>query len=144
MAKKSIQNEEELHSEFVEFCKLNGLKVGDFCSEAIKNWLQLEKFGDAPFFEHPTVALVQKADVQNGNGRVYPESVLENAIENAQKEGFVGDLTHNDKSFAEVISGITKLDITLTPLPIKESDKLVTKLLSENQYSPSKPRKRRL
>lgn len=55
MAKKSIQIEEALHSEVVEFCKLNGVKLGDFCAAAIKNWLQLEKFGDAPFFVRPSV-----------------------------------------------------------------------------------------
>ena len=55
MGKKSIQIDENLHQEVAEFCKLNNIKTGDFYSDAIKNWLRLSKFGDAPFFEPPVV-----------------------------------------------------------------------------------------
>lgn len=136
MAKKNIQIEEDLHSEVVEFCKLNGVKVGDFCSDAIRNWLQLEKFGDAPFFERPVPVMVKKAE-GNTPPPVEPIDVPNETIE---KEGLVD----KDKtpSFAEVVSGIQKVDITMTALPSKEGDELLTKLLSENENP--KPRKRRL
>lgn len=83
MGKKSIQIDENLHNEVVEFCKLNGVKVGDFCSAAIKNWLQLEKFGDAPFFMRPSV---EKEPEETATVTVTAETGYEASIKVEQSE----------------------------------------------------------
>jgi hypothetical protein len=49
MAKHSILISEELFNDISSYCKLNGLKVNQFCEDMLKTLLAREKFGDVPF-----------------------------------------------------------------------------------------------
>ena len=112
MGKKSIQIEEELHSEIAEFCKLNGIKLGDFCGAALKNWLSIQKFGDAPFFvnshlrsaeepkeekeeEKPIVVTVPLTVTSENSPYVIPKEVIEKHLDDVIKQdGTIGEISH--------------------------------------------------
>ena len=54
--------DENLYNDIIEYCKLNGEKVNDFCQRILKEQLLIIKYGDTPFgevthvFELPPVA----------------------------------------------------------------------------------------
>lgn len=49
MEKHSISIDAKLYSEISEYCKINGLKVANFCNELLSNAFSVEKYGDIPF-----------------------------------------------------------------------------------------------
>lgn len=48
MARVTI-TDEKLYSEIVEYCKENGLKVAEFCTDLLFGAFAVEKYGDTPF-----------------------------------------------------------------------------------------------
>ena len=79
--------------EFYQLC--DGGKCEDFLTESEKTLVREQK----AFF---LTGVMQRADAQNGNGRVYPQKTLEREIENyknliAQNRA-VGELDHPDDS----------------------------------------------
>ena len=50
MAKHNIQiNDSELYGRIVEYCKINGLKLGSFVTEMLRKQFMVEQYGDVPF-----------------------------------------------------------------------------------------------
>ena len=49
MGLKTIRVQEDVFNEIAEYCKLNELKITDFCSEKLKEVVLVEKYGDTPF-----------------------------------------------------------------------------------------------
>lgn len=49
MSKHSIQINNELYSDILEFCKANNEKISVFCERILKDGLLREKYGDTPF-----------------------------------------------------------------------------------------------
>ena len=47
--KRAIMIRSDLYEEIAEYCKLNGLKIQEFCNEALQKLISNEKFGDVPF-----------------------------------------------------------------------------------------------
>ena len=129
MAKKSVQIDEKLHAEVTEFCKIKGIKVTDFCNDAVKNWLQNEKFGDAPFYDKPVIKLPAFVP-EASDGTVIPHEVFTNAAIDfikAAKEGKAfGELSHPS------VTDATPETVIKTDTP------------SDTQPIPLKPKKRRL
>ena len=123
MAKKSVQIDEKLHAEVTEFCKINGIKVTDFCNDAVKNWLQNEKFGDAPFYDKPVIKLATFVPEAN-DGTVIPHDVFTNAeidFIKATKEGKAfGELSHPSVTDATPETSIkTDAPSDIQPVPLK-------------------------
>lgn len=46
---RSITLKDKLYEDLQSFCKLNGIKINDFCNQAILSELNRRKFGDIPF-----------------------------------------------------------------------------------------------
>ena len=46
---KQISIPDGLHSDITEYCRLNGLKISQFCSEILSEGLSIAKYGDTPF-----------------------------------------------------------------------------------------------
>lgn len=49
MSKHSVQINNELYSDILEFCKANKEKISIFCERILKDGLLREKYGDTPF-----------------------------------------------------------------------------------------------
>ena len=50
MGKHSVQiDDTELYNNIVEYCKLNGLKIGNFITELVRKQFMIEQYGDIPF-----------------------------------------------------------------------------------------------
>lgn len=50
MAKHSIQiDDDKLYKDIVSYCKVNGLKIGTFCTDMLKKQFAIEQYGDVPF-----------------------------------------------------------------------------------------------
>lgn len=151
MAKKTIQIDENLHQEVAEFCKLNELKTSDFYADAIKNWLQLSKFGDAPFFEPPTVNVKLPGELKSvevsfklnddGSTTQITTEAMQDAIDKKLYEEPV-EVTHTPKEQYEPIRrGGSHWMVEPPELPKAEwpDDKP-----KDEEKEPQKPRKRRL
>lgn len=46
---KTIRVHEDVFNDISDYCKINGLKIVDFCSEKLKEAVLVEKYGDTPF-----------------------------------------------------------------------------------------------
>lgn len=46
---RSITLKDKIYEDLQSFCKLNGIKINDFCNQAILSELNRRKFGDIPF-----------------------------------------------------------------------------------------------
>ncbi len=41
--------DDKFYEKIVEYCKLNGLKISEFCTNLLKEAFALEQYGDVPF-----------------------------------------------------------------------------------------------
>lgn len=57
MSKHSIQINNELYSDILEFCKANNEKISVFCERILKDGLLREKYGDTPFAIYETTII---------------------------------------------------------------------------------------
>jgi hypothetical protein len=46
---KTIRIREDVYNKISDYCKLNNLKITDFCSEKLENSILIEQYGDTPF-----------------------------------------------------------------------------------------------
>lgn len=81
MAKHSIQISNELYSEIFEYCKINGLKIGQFINDLLAKQFIIEKYGDTPFTKYETTILNNKSDSSLTTEIIIHEPIKKDEIE---------------------------------------------------------------
>ena len=103
----SIKIEDKLYEKLRAYCDINGISVTKLCNDAILDYLNTIKFGDAPFLKPNTV---------DSKGNVYTEEVVEKLKEEANSK-------YRDENGHLIV----------TQMPSEDAEKMITKILSENQ-----------
>ena len=87
-----MEIDKELYKQIKEYCDLNGLKTKDYIYNLLKNAFMADKYGDKPFKKVPiqVTAVSFKTNEVTANGRVYPENVVKDAVENFSKNAIEG------------------------------------------------------
>ena len=98
-----MEIDKELYKQIKEYCDLNGLKTKDYIYNLLKNAFMADKYGDKPFKKESieVTAPLFKVNEVTANGRVYPENVVKDAVENFRKNVIEGD-----KEFVEFVDAI--------------------------------------
>jgi len=112
MSKHSIQINNELYSNILEFCKANNEKISVFCERILKDGLLREKYGDTPFATYETTII-------NNN----PVSSLTRTvtIEKSDKDESI-EIDKNVKTN----SGTTHPSVIFIPYTIEDKTTLIT------------------
>ena len=109
MAQHNVKIDDSLYAKLKAYCDLNHETVYKICNDAIREYLNKIQYGDAPFMIE-SVAI--KADTLDKNGRVYTEKALTDALKEYKDENGHFVVTH---------------------MPAEDGEKMLVKLLSENQ-----------
>ena len=112
----SIKIDDKLYEKLRAYCDINGISITKLCNDAILDYLNTIKFGDAPFLKPNTV---------DNKGNVYTEEVVEKLKEEANSK-------YRDKNGHLIV----------TAMSAEDGEKELTKILMENQDPPLTPEQR--
>jgi hypothetical protein len=107
--------DENLYNDIVEYCKLNGEKINNFCQRIIKEQLLIVKYGDTPFgevtheFELPPVVPIDAKDI------IKPH--INNMVEDYTK-------TINDRIIKQIVE--PPIDTVQMPYELDEVTETIT------------------
>ena len=124
----SIRIEDALYEKVSNYCKENNIRINVFCSDAIRQYLTDEMYGDAPF--------MSKSDVKTGETDIYDNTSSIEVVEKAGEE--------INKSVLEKVQP-REIDTNIGVSTPQKDFKTVTEILSTNTAGEFKrPSKRRL
>lgn len=109
MSKHSIQINNELYSNILEFCKANNEKISVFCERILKDGLLREKYGDTPFATYETTII---------NNNPVSSLTVDVTIEKSYKDESIENIKTN--------SGTTHPSVIFIPYRIEDKTTLIT------------------
>ena len=140
MAQHNVKIEEKLYAKLKAYCDLNHETIFKICNDAIRDYLNNIQYGDAPFMTEPVVTVSDTLDkIDDTQTNEISENLVKEPVEKQ-------DAT---------IETATKEDVeSVTAIPSKKADEVITELLSTNtdekvnntinETTPRRPGKRRL
>lgn len=124
MSKHSVQINNELYSDILEFCKANNEKISVFCERILKDGLLREKYGDTPFTSYETTIIDS-----NPVSSITVDITIEKPNENESIE-IVKNVKTNDE--------ITHPSTIFIPYTIEENTPLITNGDCNINFAPKK------
>lgn len=132
----SVKIEDKLYEKLRAYCNINGISVTKLCNDAITDYLNMIKFGDAPF-------LIADKLISERQAAEEISEILTDKVNELTKE----DKYHDDDG-----------KLIITPVSAEDGEKQLTEFLSTHTYDefvkkeepkeeevkPKRPGKRRL
>ena len=145
MAKHSIQiTDSELYGRIVEYCKINGLKIGSFVTEMLKKQFMVEQYGDTPFTTYETT-IINNSPVSS----ITIDVVIEKPNEDESIE-IVKNVKPSTISIPYTIEENTPLitngdsDLNKKYINTRVPSDFYSEIKTESESKAQKPKKRRL
>ena len=133
----SIKIDDKLYEKLRAYCDINGISVSKLCNEAIEDYLNTIKFGDAPFLI--TDKLISERQAAEEISEVLTEKVLENSGMTVLES-----LEHNENGVIEIhMKKLNGPDSIQTKFTV-HNDGTVEMNKDEKEDKPKRPGKRRL
>jgi hypothetical protein len=115
MGKHRIEISDDLYSDILEYCKLNGLKIGSFINDLLTKQFAIEQYGDTPFANYEVSTnphtLTTNITVETKEKNVVPSEVTEAVVK-------------DDKIYGET----EQPSVVFAPYTIQENSPLVTNI----------------
>ena len=133
----SIKIDDKLYEKLRAYCNINGISVSKLCNEAIEDYLNTIKFGDAPFLIADK--LISERQAAEEISEVLTEKVLENSGMTVLES-----LEHNENGDIEIhMKKLNGPDSIQTKFTVY-NDGTVEMNKDEKEDKPKRPGKRRL
>ena len=133
----SIKIDDKLYGKLRAYCNINGISVSKLCNEAIEDYLNTIKFGDAPFLIADK--LISERQAAEEISEVLTEKVLENSGMTVLES-----LEHNENGDIEIhMKKLNGPDSIQTKFTVY-NDGTVEMNKDEKEDKPKRPGKRRL
>ena len=133
----SIKIEDKLYEKLRAYCNINGISVTKLCNDAIADYLNVIKFGDAPFLIADK--LISERQAAEEISEILTEKVLENSGMTVLES-----LEHNENGVVEInMKKLDGPDSIQTKFTV-HNDGTVEMNEDEKEVKPKRPGKRRL